>query len=106
MRRPHRLTALALRPQERRQVASDRRVGFERQPQLAEAAGTLSGRLVAQLALRKEAVDQQLSRRLALDLDRNRSLDQLAAAAEHGDGMFFWAISRQQRLLGRAGGVP
>ena len=67
-------------------MPGDGRVGLERQADLAEAGDRAAAPADrSTLAVREEAVDQQLGHAGAIDLDRDRAADQPAAAAQHGD---------------------
>ncbi len=89
-------------------MAGNGRVGLVRQAQFAEAGSRPPGRTIADLAMREEAVDQELPDALPIDFRGDRAADQPAAAAEHGDGILFAGrpFGGQQRFLGVAAGVP
>ena len=89
---------VAVGGQERGQVPRDGRVRGIGQAELLKPGPPLE-RLVLQLHLREEAVDQQLARFLAGDFELEAPADQPGAGAGHVDGEAFGPLVRKQRLL-------
>ena len=97
---------LAVVLQKSGQVPRHGRVRFERQADLLETGVALPLGPSRRVTVREEASDQQVADLFGVDVDLHGAAHQLAAAAQHRDGVLSRSAVGQQHLFGRAARVP